>query len=111
MCDDLRNEFMEELLAISGYGVLNSQRCLSLLGSNLESVAKLLPTADSASGSLELGTDFGMMRQEPSASWSMRHSCSGPPVNAGRTTSSASAVAASARSVPAMVILKYGDPG
>ena len=35
----------------------------------------------------------------------------GPPVNAGSTTSSPSAVAASARSVPAMVILKYGDPG
>src|SRR5579871_5379609 len=94
-----------------GYGVLNSQHCLSLWGSNLASVAELLPTAESANGSLELGTDFGMMRQEPPASWSTRHSCSGPPVNAGSTTSSASAVAASARSVPAIEILKDGDPG
>jgi hypothetical protein len=52
-----------------------------------------------------------MTRQLPSASSSKRQSCSGPPVKAGMTTSSASGVAASARSVPAIVTLKYGEPG
>ena len=70
----------------------------------------LLPAAERASGSLELGTDLGITRYVPSVSWSIRHSCSGPPVNAGSVTTSRSSVAASARSVPAIVILKYGDP-
>jgi len=49
-------------------GALINQRCLSLLGSNLASEAKPWPTAETASASLELGTDLGMMRQVPSAS-------------------------------------------
>src|SRR3954453_4802011 len=97
--------------AMKGHGILIHQRCLSLLGSKRESVAKLLPTAERATGWLEFGTAFGMMRYAPSGSCSMRQSCSGAPVKDGSTTSSESAVAASARSVPAMVILKYGAPG
>src|SRR4051812_4676292 len=92
------------------HGVFNCQCCLSLLGSNFDTVAKLLPTAESASGSFEFGIDFGMMRQAPSGSCSIRHNWSGAPVKPGRTTSSASAVAANDRSVPAIVILKYGEP-
>src|ERR1051326_3573919 len=91
-------------------GVLIHQRCLSLPGSNLESVAKLLPRAESASGSFELAADLGMMRQVPSVIWSMRQSCSGAPVKPGTATTGLPGVAASARSVPAMVILKYGEP-
>ena len=44
------------------YGVLSSHRCLSLAGSNLASVAKLLPTAERTSAPFELGIDLGMMR-------------------------------------------------
>ena len=64
----------------------------------------LLPTADSdqSSESDRPGTDFGISRYVPSGSWSIRHSCSGAPVNDGRTMTSASAVAANTRSVPAM---------
>ena len=39
--------------------------------------------AERTNASLEFGTDLGMMRHVPSASWSIRHSCSGPPVKAG----------------------------
>ena len=84
---------------------------MSLLGSNFASVGVLWATAVSTNGSFEPGTDLGMMRYVPSVSWSMRQSCSGLPVNFGTATTSASAVAASARSVPAIVILKYGAPG
>ena len=35
------------------HGVLISQRCLSLFGIEFDSVAKLLPTAESATGSLD----------------------------------------------------------
>src|SRR6185437_5767064 len=88
------------------YGILISQRCLSLFASNLDSVAELAPTADSAIDSLEFGIPFGSIRQLASGSCSIRHSCSAPPVNAGNTTNSPPSVAASARSVPATVILK-----
>jgi hypothetical protein len=40
----------------------------------------------------------------------MRHSCSGAPVK-GVAVSSPPVAADSDRSVPAMVILKYGEPG
>ena len=89
-----------------GQGVLISQRCLSLSGLNLASVTELAPIAERASGSVVLGTALGMMRQVPSVSWSMRQSCSGPPVKAGSVTSSPSSVAANVRSVPSIVILK-----
>src|SRR5262249_45402144 len=100
---------VRERLHLWGYGVLSSQRCFSPWESNFARVAKLLPTAESTSGSFELGElgiALGMIRQLPSASWSKRQSCSGPPVKAGKTTSSAPSVAANVRSVPAMVILK-----
>ena len=92
-------------------GVFKYQRCLSLPASNLESVAKLPPMAEIANSSLEFGIALGMMRYVPSVSCSIRHSCSGMPLNAGTVTNSASSVAARARFVPAMVILKYGEPG
>jgi hypothetical protein len=44
------------------YGVFKFRRCLSLLESNLDSVAKLLPMAESANDSFEFGTALGMMR-------------------------------------------------
>ena len=44
------------------YGFLKFQRALSLLGSNLASVGVLRPAAVRATGSLESGTDLGMMR-------------------------------------------------
>ena len=55
-------------LPVRHQGVFKFQRCLSLLGSNLASVAKLLPTAESANGSLEFGTALGMRRYVPSVS-------------------------------------------
>ena len=97
---------MDALVGSIAHGVLSSQRCRSLSALNLSSVGLLLPTADSASGSLHSATALGIRRYVPSVSWSMRHSCSGPPVKAGRATSSPSPVAARARSVPAIVILK-----
>ena len=44
------------------HGVLMFQRCRSLSGLNLASVGMLLPAADSASGSFEFGTAFGIRR-------------------------------------------------
>jgi hypothetical protein len=49
---------------------------------------------------------FGITRYVPSVSWSMRQSSSGAPLNVRTAVSSPSALAASARSVPAIVILK-----
>jgi hypothetical protein len=72
----------------------------------LASVGELLPIAESARVVFELGTALGMMRYVPSVSWSIRQSCSGAPSKAATATSSPSSVAASARSVPATVILK-----
>ena len=43
---------MRCLVGRSAHGVLSSQRCRSLSGLNLSSVGVLLPTAESASGSL-----------------------------------------------------------
>jgi hypothetical protein len=43
-------------------GLLKFQRALSLPGSNLASVGVLRPTAVRAMGSLQSGTDLGMMR-------------------------------------------------
>lgn len=47
-------------------GLLKLQRALSLLGSNLASAGVLRPTAVSATCSLELGTDLGIIRYVPS---------------------------------------------
>src|SRR5947209_6390392 len=41
------------------HGALSSQRCFSPPGSNLASVAELLPTADRARRSFEFGTALG----------------------------------------------------
>ena len=49
-------------------GARKIQRCLSLAGSNFVSVAKLAPTADSASDSPAIDAVFGMICQVPSAS-------------------------------------------
>ena len=56
---------MRSLPRIRAHGVLRCQRCLSLSGSNLASVAKLLPTAESASGSLRIGD--GLRHDAPGA--------------------------------------------
>jgi len=48
------------------YGRFKFQRPLSLLGSNFAKVGVLAPTAVSAIGSFEPGTDFGIMRYVPS---------------------------------------------
>jgi hypothetical protein len=49
-------------------GVTIDQRCRSLSGLNFASVGELLPTAESASGSFEFGTPFGITRYVPSVS-------------------------------------------
>ena len=51
--------FMRCLSRSSAHGVLISQRCRSLSALNLASVGLLLPTADSASGSVAVGHRLG----------------------------------------------------
>jgi len=70
------------------YGVLINQRCFLLLESDFARVAKLLPTAERANGSLVFGIALGMIRQLSSASWSKRQSCSALSVKSGKATSS-----------------------
>ena len=64
----VRNPDRRTVVAQVVYGVFRSQCCLSLLGSNLESVAELAPIADKAIGNFESGITLGMMRHDPSAS-------------------------------------------
>ena len=66
-----------------GHGVLNSQRCRSLSGSNARASACCCRRPRAPAAPVEFGIAFGITRYVPSASWSMRHSCSGAPVNAG----------------------------
>src|SRR5690606_28434249 len=106
-----RSEYLPARLETLRHGLRITQRCRSEPESNADNVAKLLPTADSAMPEAWPGTARGIRRQLPSVSWSMRHICSGAPLNAGSTTSSASAVAASVRSVPAMRMRYHGAPG
>src|SRR5690606_24941506 len=103
--DERCGERQRENEVESAHGAFKTQRCRSLSGLKRSSVGVLLPMAVSASGSSVPGTAFGIRRYVPSVSWSMRQSCSGALVNAGTTASSRSAVAASARCVPAIVIL------
>src|SRR5574344_478326 len=83
---------------------------LSLLKSYLARVGVLSPMEYSTYSVLTAdfpGIAFGIIRNVPSVSCSMRHSSESLPENLETDVTSISAVAARALSVPSIVILKY----